>query len=125
MQHPFINLSQLRKTRGLSKREIAQTLRLGIDVWNKLEEGTVLSETLSHACLNTLANSLHVTIEEFSQRLGNSHPSLGNVCLQKGAGGRASTPQSFDTALARSEMPAEDKQFWRALLHNETEKVLA
>ena len=55
IQVSFATLTELRKSRKLSKVEVAKGLRLGIDVWNKLENGAIELVSLSQRQLDAVA----------------------------------------------------------------------
>jgi hypothetical protein len=109
-------LAQLRRARELSKKTIASTLRLSVDVWHKLENGAILLETLSSDCLNTLAQGLQITREELLRLLTHKHASTQNsMCYTTRRPVLLPEPQSFATAITRSSMSREDKQYWLQL----------
>jgi transcriptional regulator with XRE-family HTH domain len=111
----FANLAALRKSRKLSKVEVAQGLRLGVDVWNKMESGAIELLSLSQRQLERLANFFQVGVDQFSTLLGDSQPALTlNRRQTKQAASQEQQPQkqSFAEALERSTMSSEDRQFW-------------
>jgi transcriptional regulator with XRE-family HTH domain len=109
-------LSELRKSRNLSKIEVAKGLRLGVDVWNKFEEGAIELLTLSQRQLGRLAQFFQVSADQFGDLLTNSQPaiSLNRRQTRQGANREEqSTPrQSLTSAIQRSAMSPEDQQFW-------------
>jgi transcriptional regulator with XRE-family HTH domain len=112
----FANLSELRKSRNLSKVDVAKGLRLGVDVWNKFEEGAVELVSLSQRQLERLATFFQVGIDQFSTLLNDSQAisTLNRRQTAEAARNAQQGPQkqSFADAIARSKMPKEDKQFW-------------
>jgi transcriptional regulator with XRE-family HTH domain len=108
------NLSALRVERGWSKVEVARSLRLGADVWDKLEQGAIPAESLTGGQAARLAEALTVSADLFLALLKESRPRPPSVCRRFGA--IAGPPmQSFATALARSGMNAKDKRYWSSL----------
>lgn len=108
-------LSELRKSRHLNKVEVAKALHLGIDVWNKFEEGAIELVSLSQQQLQRLAAFFQVSVEQFSTLLGHSQPTFTvNRRQTRAAADKEQGPrkQSFVDAINRSTMPKEDKQLW-------------
>lgn len=111
---PIENLSALRVERGWSKVEAAQSLRLGADVWDKLEQGVILAESLTGGQVARLAEALTVSRDLVLTLLKESRPQPHSICRRFGAITGPPT-QSFATALARSGMNAKDKRYWSSL----------
>jgi transcriptional regulator with XRE-family HTH domain len=108
-------LSELRKSRHLNKVEVAKALHLGIDVWNKFEEGAIELASLSQRQLQRLAEFFQVSIEQFSTLLGHSQPTfIVNRRQTREAADKEQGPhkQSFADAINRSTMSKEDKELW-------------
>ena len=112
----FANVAELRKQRSLSKVEAARGLRMGVDVWNKFESGAIELVSLSNRQLERLAQFFQVSVDQFSQLLTGSQPSISinRRQTQQGAASEQQGPgkQTFEEAIARSTMAKEDKQFW-------------
>lgn len=109
------NLGELRKGHQLSKVEAAKGLRLGIDVWNKFEEGAIELVSLSQRQLQRLAEFFQVSMEQFSTLLSQSQPAFtANRRQRREAADKeqGSRKQSFADAIDRSTMSKEDKQLW-------------
>jgi transcriptional regulator with XRE-family HTH domain len=108
-------LSELRKSRHLSKVDTAKALHLGIDVWNKFEEGAIELVSLSQRQLQRLADFFQVSVEQFSTLLNQSHPGFTlnrrqtHEAADKEQGPRK---QSFADAINRSTMSKEEKALW-------------
>ncbi len=108
-------LSELRKIRHLNKVEVAKALHLGVDVWNKFEEGAIELVSLSQRQLERLAGFFQVSVEQFITLLSQSQPTLTvNRRQTRDAADKEQGPrkQSFADALNRSMMSKEDKEFW-------------
>ncbi len=108
-------LSELRKSRRLNKVEVAKALHLGIDVWNKFEEGAIELASLSQRQLQRLADFFQVSVEQFSTLLGHSQPTfIVNRRQTREAANKEQGPrkQSFADAINRSTMSKEDKELW-------------
>jgi transcriptional regulator with XRE-family HTH domain len=108
-------LSELRKIRHLNKVEVAKALHLGVDVWNKFEEGAIELVSLSQRQLERLAGFFQVSVEQFITLLSQSQPTLTvNRRQTRDAADKEQGPrkQSFADALNRSTMSKEDKEFW-------------
>ena len=110
------DLVELRKQRQLSKVSVAQGLRLSVDVWNKFESGAIELASLSQRQLERLAQFFQVSIDQFSDLLLNSQPSISLNRRQSREGSRQSQQgpqqQSFAEAIARSTMSKEERKFW-------------
>lgn len=109
------NLGELRKGRQLSKVEAAKGLHLGIDVWNKFEEGAIELVSLSQRQLQRLAEFFQVSVEQFSTLLSQSQPAFtANRRQTREAADKEQGPpkQNFADAIDRSTMSKEDKQLW-------------
>jgi transcriptional regulator with XRE-family HTH domain len=110
------NIAELRKNRQLSKVSVAQGLRLSVDVWNKFEAGAIELTSLTQRQLERLAQFFQVNIDEFSNLLTNSQPTLSFNRRQTQEGARKThqgpQKQAFNEAIARSNMSKEDRQYW-------------
>ena len=109
------NLTQLRLQRGWSKVQAARCLRLGTDVWQKFEQGLILSDSLSTSQAERLAAGLGVSTTQFLALLACSRPQPIMHCQHSRTRVSTSGPpvvQSFAQALDRSAMSAADKRLW-------------
>ncbi len=110
------SLVELRKSRNMSKVDVAQGLRLSVDVWNKFEMGAIEMVSLSQRQLERLAHFFQISVEQFGTLLNASQPSLGMNCRQTRNASRdqrqGPQKQSFGEAIDRSAMSKEDKSFW-------------
>jgi transcriptional regulator with XRE-family HTH domain len=108
------NLAQLRLQCGWSKVQAARSLRLGADVWQKLEHGLILPESLSSTQAERLAKGLGVSADLFLALLARSRPQPVILCQRRASVSAPLEPmaQSFALALGRSAMPAADKRLW-------------
>ena len=75
-QFAVATLSELRKSRHLNKVEVAKGLHLGVDVWNKFEEGAIELVSLSQRQLQRLAGFFQVSVEQFGTLLDHSQPAF-------------------------------------------------
>ncbi len=118
-QLAFARLSELRKSRGLGKVDVARGLRLSVDVWNKFETGAIEFASLQRRQLERLAQFFQVSSEQFSTLLNNSQPAVTLNWRKTHAAARQQKQgpqaQSFAEAITRSTMSKEDKQFWLEL----------
>jgi len=112
----FATLTELRKSRNLTKVAAAQRLRLSIDVWNKFEAGAIELSSLTQRQLDRFAQALQVSIDQFCNSLTNSQPeiSFNRRQTRSAANNEQQGPQkqSFAEAIDRSSMSAKDKQYW-------------
>lgn len=112
----FATLTELRKSRSLSKVKAAQGLRLSVDVWDKFENGAIELVSLSQHQAERLAQFFQISIEQFGNLLNGSQPAINLNRRQTGSGTHNAQhgpqKQSFAEAIARSTMTKEDKQFW-------------
>ncbi len=112
----FANLAELRKSRNLSKVDVAKGLRLSVEVWNKFEVGAVELVSLSQRQLERIATFFQVGMDQFGALLDASQPvvTLNRRQTQEAARDTKQSPQkqSFVEAVTRSTMSKEDKQFW-------------
>jgi len=115
-QTAVATLSELRKSRSMSKVDVARGLRLTVDVWNKFENGAIELVSLSQRHLERLAQFFQVSIDQFSSLLDNSQPAvtLNRRQTRTAASSERQGPekQSFAEAVARSTMSREDRKFW-------------
>lgn len=114
-QMAFSTLAELRKSRQLSKVDVAHGLRLGVDVWNKFEEGAIELVSLSQRQLQRLSQFFQVNVDQFTALLDGSQPGVTvhrrqtrEASLQE----QGPQKQSLNEAIRRSAMSKEDKQFW-------------
>lgn len=109
------SLAELRKSRHLSKAEVAQGLRLTLDVWNKFEAGAIELISLSQRQLERLAQFFQVSADQFGNLLNGSQPAFTLNRRQSNEAARTEhgpKKQTFAEALSRSTMSKADKQFW-------------
>jgi transcriptional regulator with XRE-family HTH domain len=110
------SLVELRKSRNMSKVDVAQGLRLSVDVWNKFEVGAIEMVSLSQRQLERLARFFQMSVEQFGTLLNGSQPSVGMNRRQTRNASRnqrqGPQKQSFVEAIERSTMSKEDKSFW-------------
>ncbi|HEV2662269.1 MAG TPA: helix-turn-helix transcriptional regulator [Ktedonobacteraceae bacterium] len=109
------SLGELRKSRSMSKVEVAQGLRLSVDVWNKFESGAIELVSLGQRQIERLAAFFQVNAEQFGTLLNSSQPSLGMNRRQTREASRnqqGAQKQSFAEAIERSTMSKEDKRLW-------------
>jgi transcriptional regulator with XRE-family HTH domain len=109
------SLGELRKSRSMSKVEVAQGLRLSVDVWNKFESGAIELVSLGQRQIERLAAFFQVSSEQFGNLLNSSQPSLGMNRRQTREASRnqqGAQKQSFAEAIERSTMTKEDKRLW-------------
>ncbi|HZO74158.1 MAG TPA: helix-turn-helix domain-containing protein [Ktedonobacteraceae bacterium] len=115
-QTVFATLGELRKSRNMSKVDVAKGLRLTVDVWNKFESGAIELVSLSQRHLERLAQFFQVSIDQFGSLLDNSQPAvtLNRRQTRSAASSERQGPekQSFAEAIARSTMSRADRQFW-------------
>ena len=114
-QPAIVTLGELRKSRHLNKVEVAKGLHLGIDVWNKFEEGAIELVSLSQRQSQRLAEFFQVSVEQFSILLNHSQPAFTvNRRQTREAADKDQGPskQSFADAINRSTMSKEDKHLW-------------
>jgi transcriptional regulator with XRE-family HTH domain len=109
------SLGELRKSRSMSKIEVAQGLRLSVDVWNKFESGAIELVSLGQRQIERLAAFFQLSAEQFGNLLNSSQPALGMNRRQTRDASRSqqgAQKQSFAEAIERSTMSKEDKRFW-------------
>ena len=109
------SLAELRKSRHLSKVEVARGLRLTIDVWNKFEAGAIEVVSLSQRQLERLAQFFQISVDQFGNLLNGSQPAFTLNRRQSEEAAREEhgpKKQTFAEALSRSTMSKEDKKFW-------------
>lgn len=109
------NLTELHVERSWSKVEAARSLRLGVDLWDKFEQGIIHAESLTCGQVARLAEGFAVGPALFLALLKQSRPQPPGVCRRWGVTHYARPAQSFALALARSGMSARDKRFWSIL----------
>jgi transcriptional regulator with XRE-family HTH domain len=112
----FSTLTELRKSRRLSKLKAAQGLRLSIDVWDKFENGAIELVSLSQQQMERLAQFFQVSIEQFGNLLNSSQAAVNLNRRQTGPGTQNAQhgpqKQSLAEAIARSTMTKEEKELW-------------
>jgi transcriptional regulator with XRE-family HTH domain len=110
------NLAELRRSRQLSKVDVAKGLRLSVDVWNKFETGAIELVSLSQRQMERLAAYFQIGVEQFSTLLNASQPAVSFNRRQTRSAARneqqGPQKQSFTEAIARSNMSQEDQRFW-------------
>jgi transcriptional regulator with XRE-family HTH domain len=115
-QPAFATLAALRKSRNLSKLDVAKGLRLSVDVWNKFEAGAIELVSLSERQLERITHFFEIGVDQFASMLSGSQPSitLNRRQTREAARNTQQGPQiqSFAEAIKRSNMSKEDKQFW-------------
>ena len=114
-ENHFANLSELRQSQHLKKVDVARSLRLSLDVWNKFENGAIEFASLSKRQIERLAQFFHVSIEQFATLLNNSQPSTTlNYRQTSEAAKKQQGPQkqTFTDAIVRSTMSTQNKAFW-------------
>ncbi|GCE48224.1 hypothetical protein EI42_06151 [Thermosporothrix hazakensis] len=113
---PVLSLAELRKSHNLKKVEVARSLRLSVDVWNKFEAGAIELASLSKKQLERFAGFFQISIDQFAQLLTSSQPSLSINRRQRKEAARkeqqGAPKQSFTEAIARSDMSEEDRRYW-------------
>lgn len=109
-------LQELRTQRGLSLIAAAKGLRLGTDVWKKVESGAIELVSLSEKQLARFAQFFQVNIEQFSNMLNNSQPTiaLNRRQTSNAARNQQQSPrkQSLTEAIQHSTMSKEEKRLW-------------
>lgn len=107
-------LGELRRSRKLSKLDVAKGLRLGVDVWSKFEAGTIELVSLSQRQLARLASFFQISADQFATLLTSSQPSisLNRRQTREAANQEQTNRQHFAEAIARSDMSEEEKQLW-------------
>ena len=96
------SLVKLRKSRNMSKVDVAQGLRLSVDVWNKFEMGAIEMVSLSQRQLERLAHFFQISVEQFGTLLNASQPSLGINRRQTRNASRDQRTGTTETKLWRS-----------------------
>jgi transcriptional regulator with XRE-family HTH domain len=109
-------LQELRTQRGLSMVAAAKGLRLGVDVWKKVESGAIELVSLSEKQLTRFAHFFQVSTEQFSGMLNNSQPAITLNRRQTSTAARSQQQsprkQSLAEAIQHSTMSKEEKRFW-------------
>jgi len=115
-QAALASLGELRKSRSLSKVEVAKGLRLTVDVWNKFEAGAIELASLSQRHLERLAQFFQIRVDQFSSLLTSSQPAISMDRRQSREASRheqqGPQKQSFAEAIARSTMSKEERSYW-------------
>jgi transcriptional regulator with XRE-family HTH domain len=113
------DLRDLRARQGLSLVQAARGLRLGVDVWKKFEDGLIDLVSLSERQLARLAQFFHVSVDQFSSLLLQSHavPTLDRRQTAQAASRSQKEPsalskQSFAEAIEKSTMSQEERAEW-------------
>jgi transcriptional regulator with XRE-family HTH domain len=110
------SLVELRKSRNMSKVDVAQGLHLSVDVWNKFEAGAIEMVSLGQRQLERLAHFFQVSVEQFGNLLNSSQAAVSINRRQTRDASRSQRQgpqkQSFTEAIERSTMSKEDKNFW-------------
>ncbi len=110
-------LRELRAQRGLTLVNAAKSLRLGVDVWKKFEDGAIELASLSQRQLERLASFFQVGAEQFGSLLTSSQPSLTLNRRQTSEAARRQQQQdqkkqSFSEAIEKSSMTKQEKKLW-------------
>ena len=115
-QPEVATLQELRTQRGLTMVAAAKGLQLGVDVWKKVESGTIELVSLSEKQLERFAHFFSVNVEQFSTLLSNSQPTIALNRRQTSAAARSEQQsprkQSFVEAIQHSTMSKEEKRSW-------------
>lgn len=114
-------LRELRAQRGLTLVNAAKSLRLGVDVWKKFEDGIIEVASLSQRQLDRLASFFQIGAEQFGTLLSNSQPALTLNRRQTGEAARrqqqeeqqGQKKQSFAEAIEKSSMTRQEKKLWQ------------
>lgn len=112
-------LRELRAQRGLTLVNAAKSLRLGVDVWKKFEDGVIEAASLSQRQLERLASFFQIGAEQFGSLLSNSSPALTLNRRQTGEAARrqqqepGQKKQSFAEAIEKSGMTKQEKKVWQ------------
>jgi len=110
------SLLELRKSRNMSKVDVAQGLHLSVDVWNKFEAGAIEMVSLSQRQLERLSRFFQISIEQFGTLLNGSQAAVSMNRRQTRGAARSQRQgpqkQRFVDAIERSAMSKEDKDFW-------------
>ncbi len=110
-------LRELRAQRGLTMVSAAKSLRLGVDVWKKFEDGAIELASLSRRQLERFASFFQVGAEQFGTLLNNSQPALTLNRRQTGDAARKQQQgqqkkQSFAEAIDKSTLTKQEKRLW-------------
>ena len=109
-------LQELRTQRGLSMVAAAKGLRLGVDVWKKVESGAIELVSLSEHQLERFAHFFQVNAAQFGDILNNSQPAITMNRRQTSAAARSEQQsprkQSFAEAIQHSTMSKDEKRSW-------------
>lgn len=111
-------LRELRAQRGLTLVNAAKSLRLGVDVWKKFEDGIIEVASLSQRQLDRLASFFQIGAEQFGTLLNNSQPALTLNRRQTSEAARRQEQQnqkkqSFAEAIEKSSMTKQEKKLWQ------------
>ena len=109
-------LQELRTQRGLTMLAAAKGLRLGVDVWKKVESGAIELVSLSEHQLERFAHFFQVNTAQFSDMFNNSQPAITMNRRQTSAAARSQQQsprkQSFAEAIQHSTMSKDEKRSW-------------
>jgi transcriptional regulator with XRE-family HTH domain len=110
-------LRELRAQRGLTLVNAAKSLRLGVDVWKKFEDGVIELASLSQRQLERLASFFQIGADQFATLLSNSQPAMTLNRRQTGEAARRQEQhnqkkQSFAEAIEKSSMTKQEKKLW-------------
>ena len=109
-------LQELRTQRGLTMVAAAKGLRLGVDVWKKVESGAIELVSLSEHQLERFAHFFQVNTAQFSDMFNNSQPAITMNRRQTSAAARSQQQsprkQSFAEAIQHSTMSKDEKRSW-------------
>jgi len=111
-----LSLSAARRARGLSLAQAARSLRLGVDVLDKLEKGRILAATVPSRLLNELATLLALPLQQVRACLDRPTPAMAPALRRQRAastGPTTAAPQTFADAVRRSPgMTDEERAEW-------------
>ncbi len=109
-------LQELRTQHGLTMVAAAKGLRLGVDVWKKVESGAIELVSLSERQLERFAHFFQVNTAQFSDMLNNSQAAITMNRRQTSGAARneqqSPRKQSFAEAIQHSTMSKDEKRSW-------------
>ncbi len=115
-QPQLTTLQELRTQRGLTMVAAAKGLRLGVDVWKKIESGAIELLSLSEHQLERFAQFFQVNATQFGDMLNNSQPAITMNRRQTSDAARSEQQsprkQSFAEAIQHSTMSKNEKRSW-------------
>jgi hypothetical protein len=115
-QPQLTTLQELRTQRNMTMVAAAKGLRLGVDVWKKVESGAIELVSLSEHQLERFAHFFQVNAAQFSDMLNNSQPAVTMNRRQTSGAARSEQQsprkQSFAEAIQHSTMSKDEKRSW-------------